>query len=108
MSAMWRDYGLPVLVGDPEQDAKQLAETSPVRIAERITRPLLMAYGLEDARVPIFHGTRMREALKPYNSEVEWHEYRDEGHGFFLEANEIDFWTKVERFLAKHLRATDG
>jgi acetyl esterase/lipase len=107
MSAMWRDYGLPVLVGDPEKDAKQLAETSPVRIAERITRPLLMAYGLEDPRVPIFHGTRMREALKPHNPEVEWYEYRDEGHGFILEANEIDFWTKVERFLAKQLRAPD-
>jgi dipeptidyl aminopeptidase/acylaminoacyl peptidase len=100
----WRDYGLPVLVGDPQKDAKQLAETSPVRIASRIKRPVLMAYGLEDRRVPIFHGTRMREALREHQVEVEWHEYRDEGHGFFLEANELDFWTKVERFLAKHLQ----
>ena len=102
-SAMFRDYGLPALVGDPEKDAKQLAETSPVKIAASITRPVLMAYGLEDRRVPIFHGTRMREALRAHNDQVEWHEYRDEGHGFFLEANEVDFWTKVERFLAKHL-----
>ncbi len=25
-------------------------------------------------------------------------------HGWWLEANEIDFWRRVERFLAKHLR----
>ena len=104
IGSTWREYGLPVLVGDPQKDAKQLAETSPVRIASKIKRPLLMAYGLEDRRVPIFHGTRMREALREHNADVEWLEYRDEGHGFFLEANELDFWTKVERFLAKHLQ----
>jgi len=103
MSAAWREYGLPVLVGDPIKDARVLAETSPVKLAAKITKPLLMAYGLEDVRVPILHGTRMRDALKPYNDQVEWVEYRDEGHGFFLEANEVDFWTKVERFLAKNL-----
>ena len=104
IGSTWREYGLPVLVGDPQKDAKQLAETSPVRIASKIKRPLLMAYGVEDRRVPIFHGTRMREALREHNADVEWLEYRDEGHGFFLEANELDFWTKVERFLAKHLQ----
>ena len=104
MSAAWREYGLPVLVGDPIKDAKVLAETSPVKLASKITKPLLMAYGLEDARVPVLHGTRMRDALKPYNDQVEWIEYRDEGHGFFLEANEVDFWKRVEAFLAKNLR----
>jgi dipeptidyl aminopeptidase/acylaminoacyl peptidase len=29
--------------------------------------------------------------------------YSKEGHGFLLEANNIDFWKRVEAFLAKNL-----
>ncbi|MBC8022178.1 MAG: S9 family peptidase [Burkholderiales bacterium] len=104
MTEMWREYGMPVLVGDRGRDARQLAQTSPVNLASRITQPLLMAYGLLDRRVPIQHGARMRDALAPFNKNVEWVEYADEAHGWWLETNEIDFWRRVERFLAKHLR----
>jgi dipeptidyl aminopeptidase/acylaminoacyl peptidase len=99
-----REYGMPLLMGDRERDAKQLAETSPVNLASRIKQPLLMAYGDSDRRVPIQHGARLRDALAPHNKNVEWVVYADEGHGWWLESTKVDFWTRVERFLEKNAR----
>lgn len=101
-------WGLPLLVGDREKDAAQLAATSPLKQATRITQPVLLAYGGNDVRVPIEHGTRMRDALAPHNKKVEWVEYPDEGHGFLLVKTQVDFWTRVERFLARELGAPNA
>ena len=46
-----------------------------------------------------------RDALKAAGKvEVEWVVYPQEGHGFLLEKNKIDFWRRVEAFLARHTR----
>jgi len=97
-------YGMPILVGDREKDAAQLAATSPIKLASKITQPLFMAYGGVDTRVPIDHGTQMRDAITKTNSKVEWKVYADEGHGWMLPANQIDFWKRVETFLDKNLK----
>ena len=96
-------FSLNTLLGDPLKDAAQFVATSPLRNATRIKQPVLMAYGGLDRRVPIVHGERMRSALLPHNPNVEWVVYNDEGHGWLKEENNIDFWTRVEAFLAKHL-----
>lgn len=103
--SVWQRYGMPKLVGDRVADRAQLAETSPLKRAAEITKPVLMAYGTKDFRVPLPHGVKMRDALKAAGkAEVEWVEYEEEGHGFLLEKNQVDFWQRVERFLARHLR----
>ncbi|MRV73454.1 alpha/beta fold hydrolase [Duganella sp. FT92W] len=102
---MWKKYGMPELIGDPVKDAEQFKATSPLQQAARITQPLLLAYGGADMRVPIIHGTRFRDALKATNKQVEWIEYEEEGHGWALPKNRIDFWTRVERFLDKQIGA---
>jgi dipeptidyl aminopeptidase/acylaminoacyl peptidase len=95
---------MPQRIGDRTRDAEQLRRTSPLLRAAEITKPVLMAYGAKDLRVPLPHGTKMRDAIKAAGkAEVVWIEYELEGHGFLLEANRVDFWTRVERFLAKHL-----
>jgi dipeptidyl aminopeptidase/acylaminoacyl peptidase len=98
-SEEWQKYGMPVLVGDPVKDAEQLKNTSPVNVAGKIRQPLLMAYGGSDRRVPIEHGKAFRDAVRANNNKVEWIEYADEGHGWRLVKNRIDFWTHVEKFL---------
>jgi len=100
----WKSYGMPRLIGDREKDAAQLAATSPIRLASKVTQPLLMAYGGIDQRVPIEHGVRFRDAVRKTNPAVEWIDYPEEGHGWLLPANNIDFWGRVEKFLDKHLR----
>jgi dipeptidyl aminopeptidase/acylaminoacyl peptidase len=102
-SETWKQYGMPVLVGDPEKDAEQLAATSPLKQAARLKQPLLLAYGANDRRVPIAHGSRLRRALHDGNDQVEWIEYADEGHGWSKPQNRYDFWSRVEKFLARNL-----
>lgn len=104
LSDEYRRYGMPLLVGDRDKDAEQLAATSPIRQAAKLTQPLLMAYGEIDRRVPIEHGKQMRDALAKTNRNVEWKVYDGEGHGWLLPANTYDFWTRVETFLEKNLR----
>ncbi len=92
-------------IGDPAKDAEQFKATSPLQNASKIKQPVLMAYGVEDYRVPLPHGTKMRDALiASGNKNVEWVQYENEGHGFMLTKNNVDLWTRAERFLATHLK----
>ncbi len=101
MSDAYKKYGMPELIGDPVKDAAQLSATSPLVQAARITRPLLLAYGAADRRVPLYHGTKFRDAVKGGNPDVEWIVYENEGHGWGLAETRIDFWGRVEKFLAR-------
>jgi dipeptidyl aminopeptidase/acylaminoacyl peptidase len=99
----YKTYGGPKLVGDVQQDAEQLAATSPLKQAARIKRPLLLAHGSDDRRVPLVHFTKLRSALEANKADAEFLEYVGEGHGWSTTANRIDFWTKVEKFLDRHI-----
>jgi dipeptidyl aminopeptidase/acylaminoacyl peptidase len=103
VTARYRRYGMPELLGDPVKDAAQFEATSPLLQAARVTQPLLLAYGGADERVPIYHGKKFHAAVKKTNPNVEWIEYRTEGHGWALPENRVDFWTRVEKFLDRHI-----
>jgi dipeptidyl aminopeptidase/acylaminoacyl peptidase len=102
-SDVYKRYGMPVLVAEREKDAAQIKATSPVQLAAKIRQPLLLAYGGQDVRVPIRHGTEFRDAVMKTNPDVEWVVYPDEGHGWREFKNNVDFWTRVEKFLAKNI-----
>lgn len=105
MGNKWMRFGMPKMIGDPAKDAAQLRTTSPLQQAARIRQPVLMAYGEKDVRVPLPHGTKMRDALlSSGNKQIEWVEYEGEGHGWMLMKNTVDFWSRVERFLDKNLK----
>jgi dienelactone hydrolase len=105
LSERWKALGMPVMVGDPVKDAAQLQATSPLVQAARIKQPLLMAYGGDDRRVPLYHGEKFLSAVKAGNPDVEWIVYPKEGHGWRLPENRIDFWNRVEQFLDKQIGA---
>ena len=71
--------------------------------AENLVNILAMAYGGWDVRVPIVHGEKFRDANKPHNPQLEWVVYPEEGHGWRKLETRLDFWGRVERFLAQHL-----
>ncbi|MDN4052479.1 prolyl oligopeptidase family serine peptidase [Massilia sp. YIM B02763] len=98
-----KTYTLPVLVGDQDKDAAMLKSVSPLENAAGVTQPLLLAYGGKDRTVPIEQGRKFHAAVKRTNPQVEWIEYEDEGHGWRYERTRIDFWTRVEAFLARQL-----
>lgn len=105
LSDEWKNFGMKRLIGDPVADADRFKATSPLQRAREITMPLLVAYGGDDRRVPIKHGTEFKAALRP-DQPMEWVVYPEEGHGWFnLKTNE-DFWGRVERFLARNIGPT--
>lgn len=96
------NYVLGQKVGDMETHREQFNATSPLRQAAKISAPVFMAYGERDARVPIAHGTEMRDALKREGKTVEFMEVENEGHGFFKEESRYKVWRAIEAFLRKH------
>jgi dipeptidyl aminopeptidase/acylaminoacyl peptidase len=103
----WLKYAAKEIMGDPDKDAAMLKAVSPLDHAANIKVPVLMAYGGSDVRVPIIHGERMRDALQKNGTPVEWVVYPEEAHGFLLEKNRYDFYTRVGAFLGKYLPADD-
>jgi dipeptidyl aminopeptidase/acylaminoacyl peptidase len=99
----YKQYGMPELVGDVVKDAQQFKATSPLEQAARIKQPLLLAYGGSDRRVPLYHGRKFYDAVKLTNPNVEMVVYQEEGHGWTLPKNRIDFWSRVEKFLEKNI-----
>jgi dipeptidyl aminopeptidase/acylaminoacyl peptidase len=101
----WRNFGMPVLIGDRVKDAAQFDATSPLKRAAELKQPLLLAFGSADRRVPIEHGTRFRDAVKKTNDQVEWVEYANEGHAWTRPDTRFDFYGRLEKFLATHLQS---
>jgi len=97
-------YGAREMIGDPDKDRQALAAVSPVDLAARIKAPVLMAYGTDDATVPIDHGNRMKAALDRAGARYEWFVGEGEGHGFRQPEVRRRFYQAVEKFLAENLK----
>ena len=94
----WRRRG-----GDFDHNGKLNREVSPLYHADNIRAPLLIGQGKNDPRVTIANVNAMVEALRKAKREVTYVVYPDEGHGFARPENNLDFYGRVEEFLAKHL-----
>ena len=90
-------------VGDPERDADLNRAISPLYHVDAIRAPLLIGQGANDPRVTIANADAMVKALRAAKRDVTYVVYPDEGHGFARPENNIDFYARVEEFLAKHL-----
>lgn len=101
-----RAYDLPLRVGDPKTDAKMLHDNSPLNLVEQIHQPILVVHGVDDLRVPVKHARRFYDAIREHNKDVQLVEYEDEGHTLSSVKDVIDFWRRVDKFLAKHLAPT--
>lgn len=83
-----------------------LQSASPVNLADRIDKPVLLIHGGEDQRVPISHAERMRSALRAAGNEPEWLVERREGHGFYNLDNQVKMYRTLLAFLDRHIGAT--
>jgi dipeptidyl aminopeptidase/acylaminoacyl peptidase len=86
-------------------DQAVLAANSPNRIAASIRVPVFLAAGGEDEIAPIGHSHRMERALRTAGVPVETLYYPTEGHGFYVEANRREYYTRLVDFLGRHLGA---
>ncbi len=90
-------------MGDVGHDEELNRRLSPLFHAEAIRSALLIGQGANDPRVNIENSSRIVAAARGHGVEVTYVVYPDEGHGFARPENNIDFFGRMEAFLAKHL-----
>jgi dipeptidyl aminopeptidase/acylaminoacyl peptidase len=91
-------------VGDVEHDDALNRAISPQYHVDKIRSPLLVGQGQNDPRVTIANADAMVKALRDAGREVTYVVYPDEGHGFARPENNLDFFGRMDEFLAKHLK----
>ena len=91
------------MIGNPETEKDILKAASPLFHVDSIRVPLFVAQGANDPRVKQAESDQIVEALKAKGVEVPYMLKEDEGHGFYNEENQFDFYRKMEKFLKKHI-----
>jgi dipeptidyl aminopeptidase/acylaminoacyl peptidase len=89
-------------VDDPK-DAEIIKTASPLFLADKIVRPLLIGQGANDPRVNVKESEQIVDAIEKNKGSVTYVVYSDEGHGFARPENRIDFNARAEKFLAQYL-----
>lgn len=85
------------------EDQAALAAASPNRFADRIKVPVFLAAGGEDEIAPIEHTRMMEAALKKAGVPVESLYFNTEGHGFYTEPHQREYYGRLLGFLSQHL-----
>ena len=91
------------MVGHPEKDKDLLASSSPLLHIDKIKAPLFIAQGANDPRVVKSESDQIVQALRNAGIDVPYMVKDDEGHGFYNEENQFDFYREMEKFLKKHI-----
>ena len=78
-----------------------LARISPLSNVAQIRRPLLVAQGLNDPRVPATESQQMAYRIRSKGIEVWYLAAKDEGHGFRRKANQDAYLLTAAMFLNK-------
>ncbi|MCK9868479.1 S9 family peptidase [Nocardiopsis dassonvillei] len=92
-------------VGDPdvpEQEADMLAR-SPISRVDRITAPLMVVQGANDARVVKAESDNIVASVRERGVDVEYLVFDDEGHAIVNPENLITMFGAIDRFLSRHL-----
>ena len=84
------------------EERTDLEAVSPLRHAERLTVPVLIAHGEQDARVPVRQSRDLVRALNRRGATVESVFFPKSGHGFTTAEESADYLSRVEAFLARH------
>lgn len=92
-------------VGDPAvaADRERMQKVSPINLAARIERPVLIMQGAKDVRVRVAQSRAMAERLKSAGKDVRYVEIEDMGHSLGYWAHHLMVLRKSENFLAECL-----
>jgi dipeptidyl aminopeptidase/acylaminoacyl peptidase len=90
-------------MGKVDEDSVFNQKISPLFHVDAIKAPLLIGQGQNDPRVNVRESEQIVAAMRARNLPVEYVVYSDEGHGFARPPNRLDFYGRVEPFLAKYL-----
>lgn len=98
-TAEWGETYIKEWIGE----RTEVAAVSPTNMADRIKVPVFLAAGGQDKRAPIEHSELMERRLKAAGVPVETLYYRTEGHGFYTEEHQREYYTKLLDFFSRHI-----
>jgi dipeptidyl aminopeptidase/acylaminoacyl peptidase len=84
------------------QAPADLDTVSPYRLAAQLSRPVLLAHGTKDKRVPIAQYTIFEKAAREAPMPPQTLVIKDEGHSFSKPESAQAWFEALEAFLAKH------
>ncbi|MDI9237821.1 S9 family peptidase [Lysobacter sp. LF1] len=84
-------------------DPDLLARISPNRLPGRVKVPVFLAAGGKDEIAPIKHSRMMEKTLLAGGTPVETLYFPTEGHGFYTEEHQREFYTRLLDFLSRHI-----
>jgi len=94
------------------KDTNALSQRSPINQLDQLKAKVMLVVGGKDERVPPTQGENLHSALLKRNIQHEWLYKPGEMHGFYDEANNTEFYTKLVQFLAASIgpgvTTTDG
>lgn len=96
-------FGRSYLTTAVGKDDADLAANSPDKLADQINVPVFLVHGEDDQRAPFAQYKAMKAALDAAHKPYETLTKPNEGHGFYDEKNNIEFYTKLEQFLDKYI-----
>lgn len=94
-SRRWSDR----VQGDEDFDLEAI---SPLKRADDIKRPLLLAHGTDDGRVNVTQYHQLRLALEKRRANLTTLLIEGEGHSFYEEKNELKWFDALVDFLKQH------
>jgi dipeptidyl aminopeptidase/acylaminoacyl peptidase len=90
-------------IGDPRTEEELLRDRSPLFRVDQIQIPMIVVQGANDVRVKQAESEQIVAAMEEKGLDVEYILFEDEGHGFVIPDNRLEFYAATEAFLAKHL-----
>ena len=94
-------------VGDPDIDYAEQTENSPVYRYRDITRPVLLAHGMDDTVVDFEHSWRMQKMMRLSGQAPKFILLRGIGHGFRLIDEARELYDPLIEFLDMHLKPAE-
>lgn len=82
---------------------EELRRNSPITHIDKLKAPVLIIHGGQDKRVPLNQAQALRSALRKRKHPHEYYVESGEGHGFRNPENIAEFYTRIERFLDRHI-----
>lgn len=92
-------------IGDPGEDRKELESVSAAYNAEKVGMPVLLFHGEDDFVVNVDQSRKFKSALKRAGKSVEYHEFKDTGHGIVTwSEKDLEFmFNRIDQFCRSHL-----
>lgn len=84
-------------------DFSELRKRSPLRNAESINIPVLLAHGTDDRSVRVRHSQKMAKELEKEGKDVTYLEFEEGDHFLSSQEHRIAFFKAMDAFLRQHL-----